>query len=139
MTEDGLVDLSALTYKGNEATTNSAQLVVIGGTGSYEDGRVTLSKDAEGFFFRMTCTTSSGTRYSVVTPVILASELPESLPEETTEATVDETTAPDDGTTGVSTSWQPDEPETGCGSTLALPVVALLLLAGAYIAKKKEN
>ena len=138
--DDGTIELKALTYKGVEANTNAAQLVVIGGTGSYENGRVTLSDGAEGFFFRMACTMSDGTKYSVVTPVILASDLPEFVPEETTAAPEDDTTASvPDGTTGVATSTQPAEDDGGCGSAIAFPVIMIALLAGAFVAKKKEN
>lgn len=139
--ENGLVTLTATNYKGKSADIINKQLVVIGGEGTFKDGVVTLSEGAEGFFFRTSCTTSSGTSYSVVTPVIPASAISAVAPEETTKAPDEETTSASEGvdTDGVATSTENAEQEGGCGSALALPVIVPVMLAGAFLAKKKEN
>lgn len=73
---DGKITLSATTYKGEQASTLNADLVVIGGEGSYDakSGHVTISEGAQGFFFSLTKYLSSGLNYTVVTPVFAASE-----------------------------------------------------------------
>lgn len=131
--EDGKLVLEATTYKGKDAGVSKAELVVIGGDGIYENGVVTLSEGAEGFFFRLKKTLSNGTAYSVVTPVILASDIPaeevETTAEETTEAPVtDPATEP---------VTDPAD-EKGCGGSISLAIVALAAVC-AVVIKKKEN
>lgn len=70
--ENGTVALSAVSYDGKAVSTDAAELVVIGGTGTYDavTGQVTVSESAKGYFFRLTGTLTNGTSYSVVTPVL---------------------------------------------------------------------
>ncbi len=135
LSTDGIIELTATTYSGGTSSTNAAELVVIGGTGTYEStGQVTLSEDAEGFFFRLKKTLTNGTSYYVVTPVMLKSDyhLAEPLPETSEEITTDapEITEPVTGT-------EPAE-EKGCGSMLSLSILALAP-AAVLIIKKKED
>ncbi len=140
--ESGKLVLNAVTYAGNNAGSAKAELVVIGGTGTYKDGQVTLSEGAEGFFFKLKKTLSNGTSYYTVTPVILASEnieaepLPETTEEVTTEApAITETPAVTEPATEPIT-----EPvaEGGCGSMISLSILALIP-AAVLIIKKKED
>jgi len=152
LTADGVIELAATTYAGNQSSTKSAELVVIGGTGAYENGQVTLSDGAEGFFFKLKKTLSTGTSYYVVTPVMrredyhLASPTPETTEEEITVDISDlsdfsgfidpVTTAPlTDPTTDPIT-----EPvaEGGCGGMVSLTLIALIP-AVVFIRKRKEN
>ena len=132
--EDGKVVLEAVTYNGKSASTSAAELVVIGGEGTYENGVVTLSEGAEGFFFRLKYTISNRIYYSVVTPVILASDIVK--PAETTEEVTTEALAPvtEPATEPVT---EPAE-EKGCGGMISLAVIALIP-AAAIIIKRKEN
>lgn len=132
--EEGSLVLDAVTYGGKAADTDMAELVVIGGNGSYENGAVTLSEGAEGFFFRIKKTLGNGTSYSVVTPVILASEISE--PAETTTEETDPAPLPEsDPATEPST--EPAE-EKGCGGMLSFSILALAP-AFVLIIKKKED
>jgi glycerophosphoryl diester phosphodiesterase len=136
--ENGKLVLNAVTYAGNNAGAAKAELVVIGGTGTYEDGHVTLSDDAEGYFFKLKKTLSNGTAYYVVTPVVLkadnveAEPLPETTAEETTEAITYEQTEVE-----YPTDTEPVA-EKGCGSMISLSVLALIP-AAVLIIKKKED
>ena len=132
--EDGKVELEAVTYNGSKAGVSKAELVVIGGTGTYENGVVTLSEGAEGFFFKLKYTISTRASYSVVTPVILASDIvkvEETTAEETTEAPAPETEPATEPVT------EPAE-EKGCGSAISISIFALIP-AAVLIIKKKEN
>ena len=134
---DGNLVLNAVTYNGGSSSTNTAELVVIGGTGTYENGKVTLSEGAEGYFFKLKKALSNGTAYHVVTPVILASEnvTVDPIPEETEEIV---TAEPD----GSETSWQPDQTteaeKTGCGSTVSIALFALIPAAALTFRKKED-
>ena len=134
--EKGELVLQATTYKGTNSTTTGAELVVIGGTGTYEDGHVTLSDDAEGYFFKLKKTLSNGTAYYVVTPVVLkadnveAEPIPETTEEVTTEAPI--VTEP-----ATEPTTEPAE-EKGCGSMISLSLLALIP-AVVLIIKKKED
>ena len=136
--ENGELVLQATTYKGTNSTTTGAELVVIGGTGTYEDGHVTLSDDAEGYFFKLKKTLSNGTAYYVVTPVVLkadnveAEPIPETTAEKTTEAITYEQTAVE-----YPTDTEPAE-EKGCGGMISLSLLALIP-AVVLIIKKKED
>ena len=138
LSTDGVIELNAVTYKGGSSSTKSAELVVIGGTGTYENGIVTLSEDADGFFFRLKKSLSNGTSYYVVTPVMLredyhvASPIPESTEEVTTEAPV--ITKPK---TEPVIEPVPEE-EKGCGGMISLCLIALIP-AAVLVIKKKEN
>ncbi len=138
LSTDGVIELNAITYAGNSSSTNAAELVVIGGEGTYENGQVTLSDGAEGFFFRLKKTLSNGTSYYVVTPVMrredyhLASPLPETTEEITTEAP--DVTEP---VTDPVTEPAPEEKK-GCGGMISLSLIALIP-AAALIIKKKED
>lgn len=133
VSEDGKVELEALTYNSGNADVSKAELVVIGGTGTYEDGVVTLSEGAEGFFFKIKKTISSRAYYSVVTPVILASEIVK--PVETTEAP--ETTLAPETEPVTEPTTEPAE-EKGCGTMIAFSALALIPVA-VLIIKKKED
>ena len=136
--ESGKLVLNAVTYAGNTAGAAKAELVVIGGTGTYEDGHVTLSDDAEGYFFKLKKTLSNGTAYYVVTPVVLkadnveAEPIPETTAEKTTEAITYEQTAVE-----YPTDTEPAA-EKGCGGMISLSVLALIP-AAVLIIKKKED
>ncbi len=120
---DGTVTPVATTYAGDSADITAAELITIGGSGEYKEGKVTLSEDAEGFFFRLTGKLSNNTEYSVVTPVVLKSDLtliPGGDAEETTPLT-------------------PDDDKGGCGSSIALSSLVLLSLGAAVILKKKKH
>lgn len=138
LSTDGVIELNAVTYKGGSSSTKSAELVVIGGTGTYENGVVTLSEGAEGFFFRLKKSLSNGTAYYVVTPVMLredyhvASPIPESTEEVTTEAPV--ITKPK---TEPVIEPVPEEKK-GCGGMISLCLIALIP-AAVLIVRKKEN
>ncbi|MBQ2715593.1 MAG: hypothetical protein IJF21_02240, partial [Clostridia bacterium] len=131
--EDGKLVLEATAYNGSKSGTSAAELVVIGGTGTYEDGIVTLSEGAEGFFFRIKKTISSRITYSVVTPVILASEIVK--PVETTSAP--ETTLAPETEPVTEPDTEPAE-EKGCGGMIAFSALALIPVA-VLIIKKKED
>ena len=128
--------LKATTYKGTNSTTTGAELVVIGGTGTYENKHVTLSDDAEGFFFKIKKTLSNGTSYYLVTPVILAADNVDIVPiPETTEEVTTEAPAVTEPATEPTT--EPAE-EKGCGSMISLSILALVP-AAVLIIKKKED
>ena len=131
--DDGKIVLEATAYNGSKSGTSAAELVVIGGTGTYEDGVVTLSEGAEGFFFRIKKTISSRITYSVVTPVILASEIVK--PVETTSAP--ETTLAPETEPVTEPTTEPAE-EKGCGGMIAFSALALIPVA-VLIIKKKED
>lgn len=131
--EDGKIVLEAMAYNGSKSGTSAAELVVIGGTGTYKDGIVTLSEGAEGFFFRIKKTLSSRATYSVVTPVILASDIVD--PVETTEAP--ETTLAPVTEPNTEPNTEPAA-EGGCGSMISLSLLALIP-AAVLIIKKKED
>lgn len=131
--EDGKIALEATAYNGSKSGTSKAELVVIGGTGTYEDGIVTLSEGAEGFFFKLKYTISNRVSYSVVTPVILASEIVK--PEETT-ANSETTLAPE--TEPVTEPITEPAEEKGCGGMIAFSALALIPVA-VLIIKKKED
>ncbi|MBQ4140794.1 MAG: hypothetical protein IJD70_05610 [Clostridia bacterium] len=142
LSADGVIELKAMTYNGGSSSTKAAELVVIGGTGTYENGVVTLSEGAEGFFFRLKKSLSNGTAYYVVTPVMLSENYhPASpLPETTVEATTD---APEASTPVTDPVTDPsDEPaheeKNGCGSMISLALIALIP-AAVLVIKKKEN
>ncbi len=132
--EDGSISLKATTYKGASSDTSLAELVVIGGEGKYENGKVTLSEGAEGFFFRMKKDLSSGSLYSVVTPVILASELSKGSGEATD--VTEEISAPETSEPAVETPhiYYADE---GCTSMISFSVLALIALGITVIKKRK--
>ena len=136
--ESGKLVLNAVTYAGNNAGAAKAELVVIGGTGTYEDGHVTLSDDAEGYFFKLKKTLSNGTAYYVVTPVVLkadnveAEPIPETTAEKTTEAITYEQTEVE-----YPTDTEPVA-EKGCGGMISLSLLALIP-AVVLIIKKKED
>ncbi len=138
LSTDGVIELNAVTYNGGSSNTKSAELVVIGGTGTYENGIVTLSEGAEGFFFRLKKSLSNGTSYYVVTPVMLredyhvASPAPETTEEVTTEAPV--ITKPK---TEPVIEPVPEE-KNGCGGMISLCLIALIP-AAVLIVRKKEN
>ena len=138
LSADGAIELVATTYSGGTSSTNAAELVVIGGTGTYENGQVTLSDDAEGFFFSLKKSLSNGTTYHVVTPVMLNENyhLAEPLPETTEEATTEapaatEATEPAEETEGTVAKKK------GCSSMVSLSLIALL--PAALVIKKKED
>ena len=122
-----------MAYNGSKSGTSAAELVVIGGTGTYEDGVVILSEGAEGFFFRIKKTITGRISYSVVTPVILASEIVK--PEETTSAP--ETTLAPETEPVTEPTTEPAE-EKGCGGMIAFSALALIPVA-VLIIKKKED
>lgn len=132
VSEDGKVVLEAVTYNGSDADISKAELVVIGGSGTYENGVVTLSEGAEGFFFKLKYTISNRAFYSVVTPVILAAEVVK--PEETT---VEETTEAPAPVTDPVTETAPSPEEKGCGGSISIAIVALVAVC-AVVIKKKE-
>ncbi len=129
--EDGEIKPSAVNYKGGSVSASGAELVVIGGTGEYKDGRVTLSEGAEGFFFRLKKTLSDGTQYSVVTSVMTVSEMNTPAdPDQTSDQTNADNTADATGT---------DEPaDEGCGSIIAAPALAIVALGVAVIKKRRR-
>ncbi len=131
---DGSVELKATNYKGGKVGTSAAELVVIGGTGEYKDGTVTLSEGAQGYFFRMKKTLSNGTAYSVVTPVVLAGNAPatDTTAPETEEVPAPEITDPTVDTPHVSGA------NGGCGSFISIPVLALIALGITVIKKRKQ-
>ena len=141
LSADGTIELVATTYSGGTSSTNAAELVVIGGTGTYENGQVTLSDDAEGFFFSLKKSLSNGTTYHVVTPVMLnenyhlAEPLPETTEEVTTEAPeateTPEATDPAEQTEGTVAKKK------GCSSMVSLSLIALL--PAVLVIKKKED
>ncbi len=132
---DGSVELKATNYKGGNVSTSSAELVVIGGTGEYKDGTVTLSEGAQGYFFRIKKNLSDGTPYSVVTPVVLAGNAPAA---DTTAPETEEVPAPETTELAVVTpSCGGDEPVSGCGSIISIPVLALVALGITVIKKRK--
>ncbi len=130
---DGSVELKAVNYKGENVSTSSAELVVVGGEGEYKDGVVTLSEGAQGYFFRLKRNLSNGTAYSVVTPVVLAGNTPaaDTTAPETEEAPAPETTEPTVETPHIS------EADGGCGSIISIPVLALAALGITFIKKRK--
>lgn len=138
LSTDGVIELNAITYAGNKSSTNSAELVVIGGEGTYENGQVTLSEGAEGFFFRLKKSLSNGTSYYVVTPVMRREDyhLASPTPETTEEIT---TSAPDvtEPVTDPVTQPAPEEKK-GCGGMISLSLLALIP-AAVLIIKKKED
>jgi glycerophosphoryl diester phosphodiesterase len=142
LSTDGVIELNAVTYKGRSSNTKSAELVVIGGTGTYENGIVTLSEDAEGFFFRLKKSLSSGTSYYVVTPVMLredyhvASPAPETTEEVTTEAP--DLTEPETDTVTEPVTEPVVEENKGCGGMISLCLIALIP-AAVLIVRKKED
>ncbi|MBO5701434.1 MAG: hypothetical protein J6S71_03240 [Clostridia bacterium] len=135
--ENGKLVLNAVTYAGNNAGSAKAELVVIGGTGTYEDGHVTLSDDAEGFFFKLKKPLSNGTVYYTVTPVILAADNREPAPDTTEEVT---TEAPDvtEPVTDPTEVTDTVAKKRGCGGMISLALIALIP-ASVLIIKKKEN
>ncbi len=141
LNEDGTVNLKATNYKGGNVGTSNAELIVIGGEGEYKDRAVTLSEGAEGFFFRMKKTLTDGTQYSVVTPVVLASELEKE--EETTAESTTEAPAPiTDPETAESTdpaaeSSDSAHTEGGCGSMISFSVIAVVALGVTVIKKRR--
>ena len=138
---NGDLVLQVTTYAGNEVGAANAELVVIGGTGTYDGTHVTLSDDAEGYFFKLKKTLSNGTPYTVVTPVVLKSENVEAepLPETTAEVTT-EAPAVTDPTVSEPVTDPVTEPvaEGGCGGMISLSVLALIP-AAVLIIKKKED
>lgn len=137
--ESGKLVLNAVTYAGNNAGSAKAELVVIGGTGTYKDGHVTLSDGAEGFFFKLKKTLSNGTSYYTVTPVILATENVEAEPiPETTEEVTTEAPAVTEAPVGTSAPATEPAEEKGCGSMISLSILALIP-AFVLIIKKKED
>ncbi len=137
---NGDLVLNAVTYDGGSSSTKSAELVVIGGTGTYENGKVTLSEGAEGFFFKLKKTLSNGTSYYVVTPVILKEDNVEAEP--LPEITEEITTGAPEITEPVSEPATETEPATeekkGCGGMLSFSILALAP-AFVLIIKKKED
>ena len=136
---NGDLVLEATTYNGSSISTSTAKLVVIGGTGEFDGKQVTLSDDAEGYFFKLTKKLSNGTSYTVVTPVVLKSEMVEAEPiPETTEEIITE--APVVTETPATTDAPATEPaeEKGCGSVISLSALALIP-AIVLIIKKKED
>ena len=135
ISEDGTIELVATTYSGSTTTTSAAELVVIGGTGTYEDGKVTLSDDAEGFFFSLKKILNNGATYHVVTPVVLKADYnkTETAPETTEEATTEapEATDPAEQTEGTVAKKK------GCSSMVSLSIIALL--PAVLVIKKKED
>ncbi len=133
---NGELVLKATTYKGNDADAANAELVVIGGTGSFDGKKVTLSDDAEGFFFKLKKTLSNGTSYYVVTPVVLKADNVETdpIPETTEEVTTGSPTVTEPAT---EPATEPIE-ENGCGGMISLAIIALIP-AAVLIIKKKEN
>ncbi len=129
---NGDLVLQATTYAGKDSSSSNAELVVIGGTGSYDGKHVTLSDDAEGFFFKLKKTLSNGTAYYVVTPVVLKSDNVEAgpIPETTEEVTTEAPAVTEPAT-------EPVE-EKGCGSMISLSILALIP-AAVLIIKKKED
>lgn len=137
--ESGKLVLNAVTYAGNNAGSAKAELVVIGGTGTYKDGHVTLSDGAEGFFFKLKKTLSNGTSYYTVTPVILATENVEAEPiPETTEEVTTEAPAVTEAPVGTSAPETEPAEEKGCGSMISLACLAIIP-AFVLIIKKKED
>ncbi len=123
--------LKAITYKGEDSATNDAELVVIGGTGSFDGKKVTLSDDAEGYFFRLKKKLSNGTSYCVVTPVVLKANNPADVP------VVGETEPIETAFAETSPETQPAE-EKGCGGMIS-PSLLALIPAAVLIIKKKED
>ena len=137
--ESGKLVLNAVTYAGNNAGASKAELVVIGGTGTYKDGQVTLSEGAEGFFFKLKKALSNGTAYYTVTPVILASDNVEAEPiPETTEEVTTEAPAVTEAPVGTDAPETEPVEEKGCGSMISLSILALIP-AAVLIIKKKED
>jgi hypothetical protein len=142
--EKGELVLKATTYKGTNSTTTGAELVVIGGTGTYENKHVTLSDDAEGFFFRLKKTLSNGTSYYLVTPVILKADnvelvpIPETTEEVTTEAPIVTEPATEPTTEPATEPITEPIAEGGCGTMISFSLLALIP-AAVLIIKKKED
>ena len=136
--ESGKLVLNAVTYAGNNAGAAKAELVVIGGTGTYEDGHVTLSDDAEGYFFKLKKTLSNGTAYYVVTPVMLNENyhLAEPLPE-TTEEVITEAPAATEATEPAEETEGTISKKKGCSGMISLSLIALI--PAALVIKKKED
>ena len=137
---NGDIALMATTYNGKSASTKNAELVVIGGTGEFDGKRVTLSDDAEGYFFRLKGRLSTGTTYYVVTPVVLKTENVEAepLPETTEEVTTEAPVATEPVTEPATEPATEPVEEKGCGSAIAFSALALLP-AVVLIIKKKED
>ena len=142
--EKGELVLKATTYKGTNSTTTGAELVVIGGTGTYENKHVTLSDDAEGFFFRLKKTLSNGTSYYLVTPVILKADnvdlvpIPETTEEVTTEAPIVTEPATEPTTEPATEPITEPIADGGCGTMISFSLLALIP-AAVLIIKKKED
>ncbi len=133
---NGDLVLQATTYSGKDSGASTAQLVVIGGTGEFDGKHVSLSDDAEGYFFKLKKTLSNGTSYYVVTPVVLKSDNVEAepIPETTEEVTTEAPAVTEPATEPIT------EPtaEGGCGSMISLSILALVP-AAVLIIKKKED
>lgn len=142
LSADGTIKLNALTYSGGSSNTDAAELIVIGGTGTYENGRVELSESAEGFFFSLKGTLSSGASYNVVTPVMLKSDyLNATAPaEDTTQAgdTGAQTDATSD-TVKAEDSATASDKEKGCGGELSLTIFAVLAVAAVIVVRKEDE
>jgi glycerophosphoryl diester phosphodiesterase len=142
--EKGELVLKATTYKGTNSATTGAELVVIGGTGTYENKHVTLSDDAEGFSFKIKKTLSNGTSYYLVTPVILAADnvdivpIPETTEEVTTEAPIVTEPATEPITEPATEPITEPVAEGGCGTMISFSLLALIP-AVVLIIKKKED
>lgn len=137
--ENGDLVLRATTYNGASTSTSTAKLVVIGGTGEYDGKHVTLSDDAEGYFFKITKKLSNGTAYTVVTPVVLKSGNVEAEPiPETTEEVTTEAPAVTEAPVGTDAPVTEPAEEKGCGSMISLSLLALIP-AAVLIIKKKED
>lgn len=141
---NGDLVLQATTYNGKSIATSTAKLVVIGGTGEFDGKHVTLSNDAQGFFFKITKKLSNGTSYTVVTPVVLksgnveAEPIPETTEEVITEApAVTEAPAATEASSATEPTTEPTE-EKGCGSVISLACLAIVP-AFVLIIKKKED
>ena len=141
---NGDLVLTATNYNGSSTSTSTAKLVVIGGTGEFDGKHVTLSNDAEGFFFKITKKLSNGTSYTVVTPVVLksgnveAEPIPETTEEVITEApAVTEAPAATEAPSATEPTTEPTE-EKGCGSVISLACLAIVP-AFVLIIKKKED
>ena len=137
---NGELVLKATTYKGGNSATSSAELVVIGGTGTYDGKHVTLSDDAEGFFFKLKKTLSNGTAYYVVTPVVLKADNVEvePIPETTEEVTTEAPAVTDPATEPTTEPITEPTAEGGCGTMISFSLFALIP-ATVLIIKKKED
>ncbi len=137
---NGELVLKATTYKGGNSATSSAELVVIGGTGTYDNKHVTLSDDAEGFFFKLKKTLSNGTSYYLVTPVVLKADNVEvePFPETTEEVTTEAPAVTEPATEPTTEPITEPVAEGGCGTMISFSLLALIP-AAVLIIKKKED